>query len=129
MGSVCHSHCHNNECSDAHEHSCECGCSCHNHKENTYLIPRLIIGVVFGIASLFMPQPFNLILTVIAYIILGYDVIFNAVKSLFKSHSLDENFLMTTASLGAIFLGEYSEAVAVILLYQIGEYLSHTPSD
>ncbi len=131
MGSVCHSHCYNNECSDAHEHSHshECGCSCHNHKENTYLIPRLIIGGVFGIASLFMPQPFNLILTVIAYIILGYDVIFNAVKSLFKSHSLDENFLMTTASLGAIFLGEYSEAVAVILLYQIGEYLSHTASD
>ena len=123
MSLTCHTNCHN------HEEACSChgekGCSCHSHKENPHLIPRLIVGGILGTISLFIPYPFNLIFTLLAYIILGYDVFINAVKS----HSLDENFLMTVASLGAIFLGEYQEAVAVILLYQIGEYLSHMASD
>ena len=57
-----------------------------------------------------------------AYIILGLDVVRKAVINLFKGNALDENFLMAVASIGAFFIGEYTEAVGVMLFYRIGEY-------
>ncbi|MDO4618759.1 MAG: heavy metal translocating P-type ATPase [Clostridia bacterium] len=66
-----------------------------------------------------------MIIAIVSYIILGYDVFFAAIKNIFKKHSPDETFLMSLASIGALFLGEYIEAVMVMLFYQTGEYLSH----
>ena len=57
-----------------------------------------------------------------AYVILGYDVVLSAVKNIIKGHVFDENFLMSLSSIGAFFIGEYPEAVAVMLFYQVGEF-------
>ena len=58
----------------------------------------------------------------VAYGILGYDVVLSAVRNIIKGHVFDENFLMSISSIGAFFIGEYPEAVAVMLFYQVGEF-------
>jgi len=57
-----------------------------------------------------------------AYIIIGYDVLIKALKNLSRGHALDETFLMSVATICAFLIGEYSESVAVMLFYQIGEF-------
>lgn len=57
-----------------------------------------------------------------AYLVCGKNVVIGALQNLFKGKILDEQFLMTIASLGAVFTGEFPEAVAVMLFYQVGEY-------
>ncbi len=59
----------------------------------------------------------------ISYLIAGWDVLLTAVKNIFKGELFDENFLMTIATVGALAIGEYPEAVMVMVLYQIGELL------
>lgn len=65
--------------------------------------------------------PAGLILYVLSYIIAGWKVLFRAVKNIAKGKVLDENFLMSLASLGAFAIGEYPEGVAVMIFYEIGE--------
>jgi len=60
-----------------------------------------------------------------AYAIAGYETILNAVMGIWNRQFLDENFLMTIASLGAVYCQEYPEAVAVMLFYQVGEFFEH----
>lgn len=60
-------------------------------------------------------------LFIISYIIVGGDVVKRAVKNIFKGQVLDENFLLSIATIGAFFIGEYPESVAVMLFYQVGE--------
>ena len=60
-------------------------------------------------------------LFIISYIIVGGDVVKRAVKNIFKGQVFDENFLMSIATIGAFFIGEYPEGVAVMLFYQVGE--------
>ena len=62
-----------------------------------------------------------LVLNLIPYFIIGYDILKKAVKGIFKGQVFDENFLMAVATVGAIALGDYKEGVAVMLFYQIGE--------
>ncbi|MCK9170100.1 MAG: cadmium-translocating P-type ATPase [Treponema sp.] len=64
----------------------------------------------------------SVILYLAAYLVCGKKVVLAAVQNLFKGHVFDEQFLMTVASLGAVGVGQYPEAVAVMLLYQIGEF-------
>ena len=61
------------------------------------------------------------IITIVAYIICSYEILINAVKSIFTEFSLDENVLMTVASIAAFIIGETHEAIAIIIFYQIGE--------
>jgi len=65
----------------------------------------------------------NLALYLVSYLLVGLDVVKQAVFNLFHGKVFDEEFLMSVASIGAVCLGEYPEAVAVMLLYQIGELL------
>ena len=65
-------------------------------------------------------------LYIVAYLIFGYDVVINAVKSIVKGRALDEHFLMAFATICAFCLGEFVEAVSVMLFYQIGEFLQET---
>lgn len=58
---------------------------------------------------------------IIAYIIVGYDIVLKAFKNIVRGKIFDENFLMTVATIGAFFIGEFPEAVAVMLFYQVGE--------
>lgn len=68
-----------------------------------------------------MPWFGNLVLFLAAYVIIGGDVVKNAVKNIGGGQIFDENFLMTIATVGAFFVGDYPEAVAVMLFYQVGE--------
>ena len=57
----------------------------------------------------------------VSYLIIGGEVILSAIKNIIRGEVFDENFLMSIATIGAFFIGEYPEAVAVMLFYQIGE--------
>ncbi|MFA6857381.1 MAG: heavy metal translocating P-type ATPase [Treponema sp.] len=72
---------------------------------------------------------FSVILYLASYLICGKNVIRAAVRNLFKGHVFDEKFLMTVASLGAVGVGQYPEAVAVMLLYQTGEFFEDKAVD
>ena len=85
---------------------------------------KIIISLLLVVISLllkFDTELYSNILYVIAYIIVGYDIVLKAVRKIFKGNVLDENFLMTVATIGAFCIGEFPEAVAVMLFYQIGE--------
>lgn len=88
------------------------------NNEKIKLIKILLGAGIFAIASFFDLT----LLYAISYVILGYDVIFKALKNISKGKIFDENFLMALATIGAIIIKEYPEAVAVMLFYQIGEY-------
>lgn len=85
---------------------------------------RIIIGVAV-LATAVLPSLNNewlqIALFIISYIIVGGDVVKRAVKNIFKGQVFDENFLMSIATIGAFFIGEYPEGVAVMLFYQVGE--------
>lgn len=84
---------------------------------------RIASAAVLFAAGLLIPNNIaKLILFLAAYLTVGYDVLKEAVEGLLHGQMLDENFLMAIASLGAVAIGEYPEAVAVILLYQVGEW-------
>lgn len=87
-------------------------------------IGRIIAGTIIFVLAAIIPAGQAWVmpcLFAISYIIVGYKVIWKAVRGIVKGQMLDENFLMAIASIGAFALGEYMEAVAVMLFYQIGE--------
>ena len=87
-------------------------------KEVIIIISAILFAIVLFVR---MSQTIQLILMLIAYILLGKDTVLKAVKNVEKGDFFDENFLMTVATLGAIIIGEYPEAVAVMLFYEVGE--------
>ncbi len=132
---------HNNKCC---EHSCSCGshhghfhshthaCGCEGeHIDNKKLIASvavfIVVFVIFHIPGLFksidktLLDTIELIVFLGLYLLTAREIVVNAIKNLFKGKALDEQFLMTIASLGAFFVGEYSEACAVMLFYLVGE--------
>lgn len=85
---------------------------------------RIIIGAaVLAVAVLLSlnNEWLQIALFIISYIIVGGDVVKRAVKNIFKGQVFNENFLMSIATIGAFFIGEYPEGVAVMLFYQVGE--------
>ncbi len=91
-------------------------------KQLIKIIASLILGIFAFILSL-NHSSYSDICYVITYIIIGYDVIFKAIKNILKGHLFDENFLMAIATIGAFLIGEFQEAVAVMIFYQVGEFL------
>ncbi len=83
------------------------------------LVIFIALLIIFHFYSVDRWTEFALYLTL--YIIIGYRVIIKALNNVFKGQVLDENFLMTIASVGAICLSDFSEAIAVLLFYEIGE--------
>ena len=94
-----------------------------NQKNNKRLIKIIVsfLLVVISYLCRFDQELYNNILYVIAYLIVGFDIVLKAVKNIFRGKIFDENFLMTVATLGAFCIGELEEAVAVMLFYQVGE--------
>jgi len=90
-------------------------------EENEDLYKVIISTLIFFIALLIDNVTLKIILYFIAYIVVSYEVIINAVKNILKGKIFDENFLMALATIGAICIKEYPEAVTVMLLYKIGE--------
>lgn len=84
---------------------------------------RIVLATFLLIICLFLklPEPYAFLMYLLPYLIVGYDVLYKAIKHLFTGQLFDENFLMSLATIGALFLGEYLESVMVMLLYQVGE--------
>ena len=85
---------------------------------------RIIIGAALLATAVLLNlnnEWLQIALFIISYIIVGGDVVKKAVKNIFKGQVFDENFLMSIATIGAFFIGEYPEGVAVMLFYQVGE--------
>lgn len=112
-----HEHGHDEE-EHSHEHS-------HSHSDggskSEYI--KLGIGVVIYIAAQIFSFPIQikLPLFIIAYALIGGEVLLRAIKNITRGQIFDENFLMSLATVGAFAVGEYPEAVAVMLFYQVGE--------
>lgn len=86
-------------------------------------------GVFFAAALLIFRGQTQRYVLIAAYFLAGWPVMIEAVETIFHGEIFDENFLMTVASAGALFVGEIAEAVAVMLLYQIGEWLQDKAVD
>jgi Cd2+/Zn2+-exporting ATPase len=141
--SCCHGHDH---CSCGHDHShcgcghdhghrdcghdhghCDCGHDHAGHKEKSEL-PGILAGGGLFIAGLVLAAllpPFHIPVFLAAWLLLGWDVLKNAGKNLIRGKMLDENFLMSLATVGALILGEFPEAVGIMLFYRIGEFFEH----
>ena len=91
-----------------------------NYKEPIKIIIAFILFLVSLIIK-FPNEEINKYIYIIAYLIVGFEIIIKAIKNIFKGRVFDENFLMTIATIGAFVIGEFPEAVAVMLFYQIGE--------
>ncbi len=107
--------------SDSHGHN-------HSHEHGSDDTKKTLIRL-FSAAALFIPaiifeanESLSMVLSIIAYMIVGYDILLRAVKNILNGQVFDENFLMAVASLGALIIGEYPEAAGVMLFYQTGEY-------
>lgn len=130
-GCGCGHHHDHEEHEHHHDHGCACGCGHdHHHGEEEgnekIKIARIIIaGVMLLVTVIFLrdmkiPQ---LVVSLVALLIAGYDVFLEALEGIKEKELLDECFLMTIAAIGAFILGEYAEGVGVILFFQIGETL------
>lgn len=105
-------------------------CEHHHHvheEENNerIILSRIVLAILLFITAMLFTHSTILKCTVLgmAYLIAGYDILIKALKNIIKGQVFDENFLMGIATLGAIGIKEYPEAVMVMVLYQIGEYL------
>ena len=98
------------------------------NNEDKKLTVRLAIGAAIyaiGMAlTVFakVPLPIELTFLIVSYVILGGDVVWQAVRNISKGRVFDEHFLMSVSTIGAFVIGEYPEAVAVMLFYQVGEF-------
>ncbi|MEK4710407.1 heavy metal translocating P-type ATPase [Bacillus sp. FSL R10-2780] len=97
----------------------------HDHGDGNVkkMIGRLVVGgILTGIAALAgLPQMITIPLFVLAYLLIGGDIVWRAVRNITRGQVFDENFLMAIATLGAFAIQQYPEAVAVMLFYQVGE--------
>ena len=96
-------------------------------KKQKKVLYRIIASVVLLVAIIVLTKFVTLnkwvelLLYLVPYLVIGYDILKKAVKGIFKGQVFDENFLMAVATVGAVALGDYKEGVAVMLFYQIGE--------
>lgn len=143
-----HHHCHHQaqECDCCHHQAqerdrchhqaqgCNCchhqaqGCDCCHHEHGNARLPLRIgaAALLFAAAvSGLLPTAAGTALFVAAWFVAGADIVYAAGRNILRGKWLDENALMTIATLGAVFLGEYPEAAMVMILFQSGEYLQH----
>ena len=122
-------HNHNHHQEEKQTSSCGCG-HCHHHEDETSkktMILKIILSSAFLVLAITLNHFFDLPilgklgLFLVPYLIIGFSVIKEAVENIFHGDFFDENFLMTVATIGAFAIGEYPEAVLVMLLSQIGE--------
>lgn len=111
-------HKHEHDHADGHGHSHE-----HGEGDTRKILLRLGAGGILALAGIFLPVEgiAELLIFLAAYLIVGGEVVWRAVKNIIRGQVFDENFLMALATIGAFAIGEYPEGVAVMLFYQIGE--------
>lgn len=97
--------------------------STEENEEKYALIKIGISGILFLLGMvLSIDEKFKLLIFLVSYLVVGYEIILNAIKNIGKGKIFDETFLMSIATIGAFLIGEFSEAVAVMLFYKVGEY-------
>ena len=123
-----HAHCNHDHCGCGHDHN-SCGCG-HNHDEShSNEIRTLLLGAGLFAAGIVF-QHFSLLAAALPFFIaacllLGWEIFISAGSSLFRGRMLDENFLMSIAAIGAFCIGEFPEAVGILLFYRVGELFEH----
>lgn len=95
------------------------------------MLIKIALGFLLLIIGLFLPSGgiAEFIAFIIGYLVLGADILWKAIKNIWKGQIFDENLLMSVATIGAFILGEYPEGVAVMLFYQIGEVFGNYATD
>lgn len=93
-----------------------------NKKQKTTLIRMGISVALLAPALLIQNRVISLILYILSYLVIGYEILIKSVKNIIRGDIFDENFLMTIATIGALVIKQYPEAVAVMLFYEIGEF-------
>lgn len=102
-------------------------------KKQKKWLSRIIVSLVLFIALIIVEklvdfekyQLINFLCYILIYLLIGYDVIFKALRNISHGQVFDENFLMLIATVGALVIGKYSEAVAVLIFYQVGEFFQN----
>lgn len=89
----------------------------------------ILSGIIFVISLFIDTETTKFILLIISYIFVSYEMYISAFKNIFKGEIFDENLLMIVATIGAFFIGEYEEALMVMFLFNLGEYLSDKAVD
>ncbi len=108
-------HCHEHE--HCHEHQ-------HDKEQNILTVVCIVMSAILLLSSiLWFDGAVRFWVCIAAYLLVGFSVLKKAFENIFRGEIFDENFLMAVASIGAFCIGEYHEAVAVMLLYQLGEML------
>ena len=104
----------------------------HDHEEGEehHSLGLIGVGAVLFVAGLLLPEGlWRWVALIAAYVVAGGEVLLRAAKNILRGQVFDENFLMAVASLGAMLMGEATEAVAVMLFYQIGEWFQDRAVD
>ena len=111
-----------------HEH-CDCGHDHHDHEHHEHHHEHsggqgkeILLGAGLFVLGLVLPGLAGKLAFLGAYVVLGRDILKNACKNLKNGHVLDENFLMGIATIGAFCIGEFAEAVGVMLFFRVGEW-------
>nr|MCR4822257.1 heavy metal translocating P-type ATPase [Treponema sp.] len=145
-----HNHHHDHEEGHHHHDGLHCSCGCHEEgSEEESPLKKILLSALLFVAALLvqhlpvfsaespimtslaksftfindLPRLIYGILYLAAYLVCGRDVVKGAIRNIHKGNLFGEQFLMTIASVGAIFVGEYAEAVAVMLFYNLGEFV------
>ncbi len=107
---------------------CGCGCGCGDEHEHGGSVVELVLGGVIFVVTEWIgvvPEAYKIYALVVAYALLGWRIVFAALKNIAKGEVFDENFLMTIATLGAFAINAWEEAVGVMLFYRVGEFFEH----
>lgn len=115
----------------AHEHEHEHGHDEGENENRTLMIARIAgSAVLLALAWVVLKnETARVVVFFLSYFLIGYDVLLRAVRNILRGEVFDENLLMVVATVGALCLGDYPEAVAVMLLYQLGEMLQDMAVD
>ena len=129
-----HDHCHDGCCGHEHGHHHDHGHShAHGGQKGRTLLIRVGAAVALLAAGFLLTgrvhPAVSIACFVAAYLCVGYDVLWTALRNILRGEVFDENFLMAVASIGAMVMGEYAEGAAVMALYQVGEYFQDKAVD
>ena len=103
----------------------------HDHEHNASLSAIIVGAIVMAVAELtnWVPEQYMTPLLIVTFVVLGWRIVCAAVKNGMKGKFFDENFLMSIATIGALIIGEYAEAVGVMLFFQVGIYFEERATE
>ena len=103
----------------------------HDHEHNSSLSAIIVGAIVMAVAELtnWVPEQYMTPLLLVTFVVLGWRIVWAAIKNGMKGKFFDENFLMSIATIGALIIGEYAEAVGVMLFFQVGIYFEERATE